>query len=46
MLNDISLLLVNTHYTMGYPRPFLPNIIEVAGMHMKPTKPLPQVRIR
>jgi UDP:flavonoid glycosyltransferase YjiC (YdhE family) len=37
-----SLVLMNSHYTLNYPRPFVPNVIEVAGMHVKKTaNPLP-----
>ncbi|XP_018325088.1 UDP-glucuronosyltransferase 1-3 isoform X1 [Agrilus planipennis] len=31
---NISLLLVNTHVTTARPRPFVPNIIEVGGIHL------------
>lgn len=38
--NGISLVLMNTHFTLNYPRPFVPNTVEVAGMHIKKeTKP-------
>lgn len=33
MLND-SILLVNTHFSVNYPRPLVPNIIEVGGIHI------------
>ncbi|XP_046980307.1 UDP-glucosyltransferase 2-like [Schistocerca americana] len=39
---NTSLLLVNTHVSFYYPRPLVPNIIEVGGMHIKPPKKLPQ----
>lgn len=29
-----SLILLNQHFTLNYPRPFLPNILEVGGMHV------------
>jgi UDP:flavonoid glycosyltransferase YjiC (YdhE family) len=33
---------LNSHFTLGFPRPYFPNIIEVAGMHIKKkTNPLP-----
>lgn len=38
-----SLLLVNTHFTLNRPRPYVPNVIEVGGMHIGATKKLPKV---
>ncbi|XP_050316496.1 UDP-glucosyltransferase 2-like isoform X3 [Bactrocera neohumeralis] len=37
---DFSLLLLNQHYSFSWPRPLVPNAIEVAGMHIdhKPKK--------
>jgi glucuronosyltransferase len=41
---NASLVLLNTHVSMNYPRPLQPNFIEVGGMHIKPnTEPLPKV---
>jgi glucuronosyltransferase len=40
---ETSLLLVNSHFTLSYPRPLMPNHVEVGGMHVKPPKKLPQV---
>lgn len=44
MLSDVSLTLVNAHHAVGVPRPYLPGVIEVGGMHIKRPKPLPEVR--
>ena len=38
-----SMLMLNTHFSIGYPRPLLPNVVLVGGMHVKPPKKLPQV---
>ncbi|XP_049956948.1 UDP-glycosyltransferase UGT5-like [Schistocerca serialis cubense] len=39
---NFSLLIVNNHFSMNYPRPLLPNIIELTGLHLeKQRKPLP-----
>jgi len=38
------LILNNAHFSLTYPRPGMPQIIDVAGMHCKPGKPLPKVR--
>jgi len=40
-----SLVLLNTHYSLDYPKPLMPNYVQVGGMHVKPPKKLPQVRI-
>ncbi|KAJ8972845.1 hypothetical protein NQ314_000010 [Rhamnusium bicolor] len=37
-----SLLLVNTHFTLNLPRPLVPNIIEIGGIHIERPKPLPK----
>ncbi|XP_067012380.2 UDP-glucosyltransferase 2 isoform X2 [Anabrus simplex] len=42
MEKNASLLLLNTHFSLGFPRPFTPNTIEVGGMHIKPGKKLPE----
>lgn len=41
---NTSLLLVNTHFTLNLPRPLVPNIIEIAGIHLGKHEPLPEVR--
>ena len=38
-----SILMLNTHFSVGFPRALTPNIIEVAGIHVKPARKLPQV---
>ncbi|XP_049861771.1 UDP-glucuronosyltransferase 1A5-like [Schistocerca gregaria] len=41
---NFSLLTVNNHFSVNYPRPLLPNVIEVTGLHLeKQRKPLPQL---
>nr|XP_018911268.1 PREDICTED: UDP-glucuronosyltransferase 2C1-like [Bemisia tabaci] len=42
MAKNVSLLLLNSHFSIGYPRPYPPNMIDVAGMHLKPIKKLPK----
>ncbi|XP_068083108.1 UDP-glucosyltransferase 2 isoform X2 [Anabrus simplex] len=40
--ND-SLLLIDNHWCMHYPRPLLPNVVELTGLHVQTkTKPLPE----
>ena len=39
---DVSLVLLNSHFTLNYPRPYVPNMIEVGGMHInRVPNPLP-----
>jgi glucuronosyltransferase len=40
-----ALLLNNQHFSIGYPRPLMPNIVEVAGIHITPPKKLNPVSI-
>lgn len=40
---NTSLLLMNSHYNFPAPRPTLPDVIHVGGMHCGPAKPLPKV---
>jgi glucuronosyltransferase len=46
-LSDIarntSLLLVNSHFSLNRPRPLVPGIVEVGGLHIKAPKKLPKV---
>jgi glucuronosyltransferase len=42
--NKTSLVLLNTHHSLSYPKPLMPNYVQVGGMHVKPPKKLPQVR--
>lgn len=40
---NVSLVLLNTHVSLGTPRPYAPNMIEVGGMHInRKPKPLPE----
>ncbi|XP_067626225.1 UDP-glucosyltransferase 2-like [Eurosta solidaginis] len=39
---NISLMLVNSHRSTDVPRPSMPGLIDVAGVHIKPAKPLPE----
>ncbi|KAJ9582123.1 hypothetical protein L9F63_003537, partial [Diploptera punctata] len=42
LARNTSLILVNTHFSLNRPRPLLPNIVEVGGIHIKPIKKLPK----
>lgn len=41
-----SLVLVNTHEALHYAQPNNPNIIYIAGIHVKPPNKLPEVRMK
>lgn len=41
--SNASLVLVNSFHGITGIRPFLPNVLEIGGIHLKPTKPLPEV---
>lgn len=35
MMTNVSLVLVNTHFSVAFPRPLVPNVIEIGGMHIQ-----------
>ncbi|XP_049963571.1 UDP-glucosyltransferase 2-like [Schistocerca serialis cubense] len=41
-LSATSLVLLNTHWTIGGAVPLLPNVVEVGGLHIEQPQPLPQ----
>ncbi|KAK5643189.1 hypothetical protein RI129_007034 [Pyrocoelia pectoralis] len=41
MMQNTSMFLVYTHFTIHGSRPFVPNVAEVGGMHIGTKKPLP-----
>lgn len=45
VLKNASLILQNGHFSVSYPRPYLPSVTEVACLHCKLPKPLPKVII-
>lgn len=45
IMTNTSLVLVNHHNALGAPRPYLPNMIEIGGYHVRPPKPLPNVSL-
>jgi glucuronosyltransferase len=45
LLSNVSIIFTLTHFSSNGPRPNLPNMIEVGGMHVKEKpSPLPEVR--
>lgn len=44
-MRNLSLVLLNSHFSQGGVRPYVPAMIEVGGLQVKPTPdPLPEVR--
>lgn len=43
MAKNVSFILQNGHFSVTYPRPFLPNVAEVACIHCKESKRLDAV---
>lgn len=41
-VKDISLVLLNNHPSL-FPLPYVPGIIEIGGIHLKPPQMLPEV---
>ncbi|KAL1453033.1 hypothetical protein WDU94_007209 [Cyamophila willieti] len=39
---NTSLILANIHFSLNLPRPVVPQLIEVGGLHIQPAKPLPK----
>lgn len=44
LMKKISLLFVNSHFSFDLPRPWMPNLIEIGGIHVTDPQPLPKVR--
>lgn len=40
---NVSVVFVNSHYVLNIPKPLVPNIIEVGGVHIGNSKKLPEV---
>jgi glucuronosyltransferase len=44
LARNTSLILVNSHFSLNSPRPLVPGVVEIGGIHIAKPKPLPQVR--
>lgn len=42
--NNVSLVLINQHYSMSGPKPLSNQVIEMGGVHIQDAKPLPEVK--
>ena len=43
-VRNTTLILVNNHFISNDPSPLVPGVIEMAGIHFRPTKKLPEIR--
>ncbi len=39
---DVSAILVNSHIAIHSPKPLMPGVINIGGVHIKPAQPLPR----
>lgn len=46
LARNTSLIFVNNHFSLNRPRPLVPGVVEVAGIHIKPANVLPKVSSR
>ncbi|CAL8089902.1 unnamed protein product [Orchesella dallaii] len=42
ILANTSLILSNGHFTLHRPKPYMPDIVDVGGLHSRPAKPIPK----
>ncbi|KAJ4448269.1 hypothetical protein ANN_10283 [Periplaneta americana] len=45
LARNMSLVLVNSHFSLNSPRPLVPGVVEVGGLHIAPPQQLPKVRL-
>lgn len=43
IIRNMSVLLINDHVSTSFPRPSVPNMVGIAGLHVAKPKPLPNV---
>ncbi|XP_055619397.1 UDP-glycosyltransferase UGT5-like [Toxorhynchites rutilus septentrionalis] len=41
-MQNVSLVFLNQHFSLNFPRPYPPNMVEVGGIQLEETKPLPE----
>lgn len=41
-MKNVSLVLLNSHFSLSSPRPYPPNVIEAGGIQIEKVKPLPE----
>ena len=45
ILSNTSLILTNQHFSFNFPRPMLPDVVEIGAIHCRPGRPLPKVGV-
>lgn len=45
LASNVSLILVNSHFSISGVRPVVPNFVEVGGLHIEEPRPLSKVSI-
>jgi MGT family glycosyltransferase len=40
--SDFSMMLVNSHFSINHPRPTMPDVVEIGGVHCRPGRELPK----
>ena len=43
IVQNVSMIFTNSHFALSHPRPHLPDVVEIGGMHCRPAKPIPKV---
>lgn len=46
LIHNVSMVLLNSHSAVQYPKPFVPSVVEVGGIHIKKTVHLPKDVLR
>nr|QPA18395.1 UDP-gluconosyltransferase [Trialeurodes vaporariorum] len=41
LIENLSIFFINSHFSINYPQPHSPNVIEIGGFHLKSAKNLP-----
>ena len=43
ILANVSMILTNSHFSFNFPRPTMPDVVEIGAVHCRPGRPLPKV---
>ena len=43
ILSNASMILSNSHFSLTFPRPYLPDVVDIGGSHRRPGNTLPKV---
>lgn len=45
IMGNASIVLSNSHFSLIGPNPYFPDVVEVGGIHSRPAKPIPKVKL-